>query len=153
MNYQTMPMEELRQANKERQEHLDKVTNGFFHEMPTDNPIINELRFEHEYLYLHPFVIHSQLGLKFELSWEESSKRLHLGFISVPDEMKRQGYGTQMMQLLCELADKYGYSIDLDVDPKFGTGKRVLKKFYKSFGFVKGNYGIDHLVRKPKTID
>ena len=55
-----------------------------------------------------------------------------------------------MMETLTEIADKYGYTIDLDVDPKFGMGKRVLKNFYKKFGFVKDNRafrGSDSMVR------
>lgn len=152
MNFQTLSKQELKAMDKERAEHLEKATNGFFFEAPTHNPVINSLRYEHNYLYLHPFVIHSQLGLKFELHVEENEKRIHLAYIGVPDDIKKQGHGKQMMQTLCDLADKYGYSIDLDVTPKFGTGKRVLNKFYKSFGFVKSKrgFGADHLERPAK---
>lgn len=137
--------EELNTIEEMRAKRLEESTNGFIMERRSPNPIINDLRFNHGYWHIHQFLINND-GLKFEVWTEEKRKRLHIAFISVPEELRQQGHGSKMMKTICELADKYGYTLDLDVDARFGVGKRVLLKFYKSFGFVREK-GSDHMKR------
>lgn len=154
INFIELSREELEETNKERAEHLEKATNGFIVEPPVLCPVINDLRYNYGFWYIRPFLIDND-GLKFELYTYTDKKQIHLAFIGVPDDKKQQGLGTQMMNALIEIADKYGYSIDLEVAPKFGVGKRVLKKFYKKFGFEKDSRpfrGNDCMIRFGLTV-
>ncbi len=122
-------------------------------------------------VYLGPFVaigdrkggIYGNLELSFrtiDTPDERPSDTLgvHLAFIGVPKEARRQGRGRRLLQLVCEAADAAGMRIDLDVDPqrmhgdaKAPVGKVQLRAFYKSLGFtsVRGQ-GPDYLIRKPQ---
>ena len=75
-------------------------------------------------------------------------KTIHLSFIKVLKQ--RQGNGTKIMNLLTRIADKYGYTIDLSISSKFGTPKKVLRKFYEKFGFIQSSNDKDKYIRKPK---
>jgi ribosomal protein S18 acetylase RimI-like enzyme len=136
LNFEELSIDEIKELNSDRAIHLEKSTNGMMAEPPILCPIINDLRYNYGFWYLRPFLINND-GLKFEISTYNKDKRIHLAFIGVPHEKRQNGYGTQMMKALTEISDKYGYTIDLEVDPRFGTGKRILIRFYKSFGFVK----------------
>lgn len=54
-----------------------------------------------------------------------------------------------MMNTLLSLADKYTYSIDLSIDPKFGVSRKVLVKFYGKFGFVQNKQFKSQFERLP----
>lgn len=65
----------------------------------------------------------------------------------VPLPLRRQKLGTQMLNDLKTIADKYQYKIDLSPDSKYGTDLKILSKFYREHGFVWTN---DHtMVRLP----
>jgi ribosomal protein S18 acetylase RimI-like enzyme len=142
--------EEVDKLNKRRAESLEKSTNGMLVEPQKFYlPFMNDLRFNHGYIYLHPFLIQGQTGLKLELNEYPQQKRLHLAFIGVAEDSRQQGQGNEIMEILNNIADKYGYDIDLQVEAKFGVGKRVLKKFYKKHGYVKYKHA-DSFIRKCK---
>jgi ribosomal protein S18 acetylase RimI-like enzyme len=145
-----MSNEEVDSLNKRRAESLEKNTNGMLVE-PTKFylPFLNDLRFNYGYIYLHPFLIQGQTGLKLELKEYPQEKRLHLAFIGVAEDSRQQGQGNEAMEMLNSIADKYGYDIDLQVEAKFGVGKRVLKKFYKKHGYVEHKH-LDSFIRKYK---
>lgn len=112
-----------------------KVIPAMIVETPSVNPIINELRFNHGYVYMYPFLINSQTGDKFELDVVGNKKVIFINYIGVME--KRQGRGRMMMKILTALCDKYGYELNLEVCPRFGVSRWVLIRFYKSFGFKK----------------
>lgn len=141
--------DEVIELNKDRAEKLKEATNGMFIEPSTISPIYNELRFNHGYWHLFPFLINDQTSQKFELRVVDDRKHIHLAYIQVGEDSRQQGLGNQMLKTLTDLADKYGYSIDLDVKAKYGVGKRVLKNFYKKHGFVRKG-AIDHMERLPR---
>lgn len=152
INFSELSIEEIKQMNEERAERVKKSTNDMLYEVPVVCPVINDLRYNHHYWLLNPFLINND-GLKFEMRTDGNKKEIHLAFIGVPVEMREQGYGHEMMETLTNIADKYGYTIDLEVVPKFGIGKRILKGFYKKHGFVKDDRpyrGNDHMIRFAK---
>lgn len=152
INIAELTKEELDKIETERAEHLKEVTNDWMREARTTNPVINDMRFNHNYLYIRPYLFDNVTYGKFELYPYDDKKKIHIAYIGVGEERRRTGIGTKMMKLITELADKYGYTLDLTVEPKFGVGKRVLNKFYKSHGFVfdKGRFEDNrHMVRKP----
>lgn len=131
VNFQTIMESDLVHLEDERK----KVIPAMIVETPSVNPIINELRFNHSYVYMYPFLINSQTGDKFELDVVGNRKIIYINYIGVME--KRQGRGRKMMSILTGLCDKYGYELNLEVCPKFGVSRWVLIKFYKSFGFKK----------------
>ena len=152
IDFSKIEPEYLQKMENERADYIRKILGGFLVETKSTNPIINQLRFSHGYLFLHPFLIHGQLGFKWELRPSESLKELHIAFIGVPEDLRRQGYGKGMMETMTRLADKYGYDLTLEMDSQFGMSKLILKKFYSSFGFVQNTrYSTDDaLIRKCK---
>jgi hypothetical protein len=81
--------------------------------------------------------------------WEFDNK---IGFdILVNNQNRNQGYATQTLKFLTNLADKYKVILTADVEPfgaTKGLNKSQLFKWYKSFGFVKNKYNT--LERIPK---
>lgn len=112
-----------------------KMISSLIIENPSDNPVINELRFNYGYVNLFPFLINIKTGDKLELEVVGNLNIIYINFIGVID--KKQGRGTEMMNILTALCDKYDYQLKLEVYPKFGVPKRALIKFYKGFGFKK----------------
>ena len=101
-------------------------------------------------------------GLDKAFPWVDLGLTLHKDAISinkivVPEEMRKQGWGTLIMTTITGLADSYGLTITLTVDDVWGaTSKNRLRKFYKRFGFV-NNKGrnkdftiSDGMYRRPK---
>jgi GNAT superfamily N-acetyltransferase len=131
IDFSNISQNELKQLEKERARQIGEA----FIEHPERNPILLELRFNYGYLHVGPFLIGKE-GNKFELLFRSFDKELYLAFIGVPEEIRCKGIGTEMMKILISLADKYHYSIDLNVDPKFGVDKETLLSFYQIFGFV-----------------
>lgn len=113
------------------------------------NVIYKELNKE-GFFYIEPYFFNNN-GILIEIRTrtDGKSKIIDLSFIKVINQ--RQGYGTKTMELLTNIADKYNYSIRLIISSKFGVPKRVLRKFYKKFGFASCSYDKDIFVREPKT--
>jgi GNAT superfamily N-acetyltransferase len=142
IDFDKITPEELQKMEEERVKHIP----AFMCESPSDNKFINELRFNHNYVLLEPFLISN--NSKLELQINDHRKVIHIAYIGVTESLRKQGYGSQIMETLTSLADKYGYSMDLDIVPKFGVNKTVLRKFYKKHGFVtKEGYNKDYMVR------
>ena len=60
----------------------------------------------------------------------------YLAKLEVPKDRRRKGLGTKVMWELVELSGKYGYPLELTPTSEWGTPIKVLKRFYKSFGFI-----------------
>lgn len=99
------------------------------------------------YTYIKPFYINDD-GSAIEIWVYDDFKTIHLTFIKT--WVQRQGYGTKIMEFLTNIADKYGYTMKLTIDSRFGTPKKVLRKFYGKFGFVQSSNDKDKYIRKPK---
>ena len=149
-DFTTITKEELEEMENERQEQMPKM----IIEGRSNNEIINELRFNYGFILLGQFLINGQTGTKLELhvtniQGKFATKEIHVGFIGVIDDSRQKGEGHRTMNILTTLADKYGYDMNLDIDTKFGMKKSVLKKFYKSHGFVDNKeYGENGMERK-----
>ena len=111
--------------------------------------IIYEELINEGFFYIRPYFFNNN-GTLIEIKTraDGENKIMNLSFISVVN--KRQGYGTKTMELLTNIADKHNYSMRLIISSKFGTSKKVLRKFYKKFGFVSCSYDKDIFVREPK---
>ncbi|WP_144537540.1 GNAT family N-acetyltransferase [Bacillus thuringiensis] len=139
IDFTSISEEDLEQLEKQREKQFEQAMNGIFVESQSNNLLINELRFNHNYLYMGKFLVQSQTGTKFEIH-EINDEHIFIAFIGVPTEDRRRGLGTQMMEELTRIADTHGFKLSLNIDPKFGVGKRVLKKFYKKHGFVESEW-------------
>lgn len=73
-------------------------------------------------------------GIKATVS--ESSDRITLSQIVVPEAERGKGAGTAAMQQLVQYADAVGKHIVLSPSRDFGGNKKRLTAFYKRFGFV-----------------
>jgi GNAT superfamily N-acetyltransferase len=144
INFETITEEEIKIIEEKRAESLGQ----WFCETLDDNIIIKELRLNYGFLYLYPNLI-SEQG-KLELQFDEKRKIMHLAFIGIAENIRKQGFGTEMMNNLLRLTDKHGYDVDLHVAAKFGVAKKVIVKFYKKFGFEATVFGTDSLLRKRK---
>lgn len=118
---------ELLELEKER---VNYVSN-FYCESPSTSPVINDLRFNYNYLNIGCFLI-GELG-KFQLEVDDVNKMVFILLIECP--YKKRGDGTTMMNQLVEVLDKYGYGCKLEVSEKFGVPIESLVKFYERFGF------------------
>lgn len=129
IDFQNMSLEEFNLLENERQKKLSGLAIA---ESPSSNPLINELRYNYGFYQIGPFLINDSYD-KLELATIDIESLLFLHFIGVKN--KQVGRGTEIMKLMCKLADKYDYEIQLKVDEKQGTPKKVLEKFYRKFGF------------------
>jgi GNAT superfamily N-acetyltransferase len=137
LNILELSPDELKELEKDRAEIIKRDTNGMVRESTSDNPVELDLRFNHGFVHIQPFLYNFEDGVKFELSFEEDIKRIHLSFIGVNEEMRRNGTGTKAIKILAESGKKYGYhDILLEIDTRFGVGKRALNTFYKKLGFT-----------------
>jgi predicted GNAT family N-acyltransferase len=83
--------------------------------------------------------------------WEDDTK-LELTSIVIPKDMRGQGKGTEIINMVCKYADDVNKPVYLTPDISFGaTSVNRLKRFYKNFGFKKNrDYEVSHsLVRYP----
>lgn len=106
--------------------------------------------------------VQQRLGLKTFDVFLSSKNELKLSLLVVPKERRKEGLGTQAVQALCDLADRYGCRIILSPalkDDRFGTTSRArLVKFYKKFGFVENrgrstDYSISgSMYRNPRPV-
>ena len=154
IDFKTINEELLSSMEYKRKEQMPNM----IVERTSRNPIINELRFNYHFIYLGNFLIQGQDGTKFELhirskqlNGEQSDNNITLAYIQVLEESRRSGLGHKYLGLLTELADKYNYTIDLEVNSKFGIKKSVLKSFYKMHGFEQDKVNKDRMYRLPQN--
>lgn len=141
-DFDTIDAEQRKQMNESRR----KKVGDWICESELDNRITNELRFNYGYLCVRTAMYFGQEANQFELYIK--GRRIHLAYIGVGPEHRRQGVGARMMETLTGLADKYGYSVDLDVTPKFGVAQEVLVSFYQKFSFeFEGSRQTLHMIR------
>lgn len=69
---------------------------------------------------------------------------------------KNQGDGSKALKWVCDLADKHGVDMNLDVSPIKNAGSRTGKNLNKkdlTAWYARNNFkkdGVDHMVRKAK---
>lgn len=152
IDFTTLTNDELENLEIER----EKLMPNMIIEARSDNEIINELRFNYGFINFGYMLLNGQNGSKLELhvnniTGEYAEKNIHLAFIGVVEDSRKQGMGNKLLKILTDLADKYGYSMDLDVDTKFGMKKSVLKAFYKKHGFIQDKENKDRMNRPIKN--
>lgn len=111
------------------------------------DPFTNELRHDYGFFQIGPFLINEEYG-KLELAYLHAFNQMHLHFIGIKEP--RKGKGSELMNILCKLADRYQYELVLQVDPSFGVPKHVLVDFYQRFGFTWLEEELIEMSRKPK---
>lgn len=111
-----------------------KEETRYFVETVEDSLLLKELRFNYGYKHIGPFLVDEE-GKKFELSICEPENSIHLAFISVPEPLRQSGRGHEMLEILTLLSDRYGYTLDLTIDARYGVPHDVLKRFYENHGF------------------
>jgi ribosomal protein S18 acetylase RimI-like enzyme len=148
IDFGTIAEGELEILENEREKIMPKM----IIESRSNNEIINELRFNYGFINFGYMLLNGQNGSKLELRVTNLSaeKNIHLAFISVLEDKREQGMGNQLLKIVTDLADKYGYSMDLEVDTKFGMKKSVLKGFYKKHGFIQDKENKDCMYRPAK---
>lgn len=62
-------------------------------------------------------------------------KHIYLYKIGIPEYLKNQGIGKQIMGILCQFCDNNKIDMRLEPTDSFGADLERLIKFYKSFGF------------------
>lgn len=67
---------------------------------------------------------------------DNSTSIVHVMFLYFPDELRRKGYGRQVLSEILEVVDSFGYEADIYPDASFGTDITVLENFYASMGFM-----------------
>jgi GNAT superfamily N-acetyltransferase len=153
IDFSTITNEELEILENEREKVMPKM----IVEARSDNEIINELRFNYGFINFGYMLLNGQNGSKLELhvtkiTGEFAEKNIHLAFIGIVEDSRKQGMGSNLLKILTDLADKYGYSMDLDVNTKFGMKKSVLKAFYKKHGFIQSKEDKDSMYRPLKNV-
>ena len=91
-------------------------------------------------------------GVRLEF-WEDDNK-LTLDTIVIPKELRGQGMGSEIMNMVCDYADEVGKPIFLTPSSSYGASSVArLEKFYKKFGFVRNRHkdmSMHYLVRAVK---
>ncbi|WP_144028875.1 GNAT family N-acetyltransferase [Paenibacillus tyrfis] len=95
-------------------------------------------------------------GCKLSLRFASVSRYMHTGgifldYIFVPENLRRQGIGTEVMNTLCLLADRYGFDVTLMVSTVYGVEGNDLVNFYAKHGF-KGIEGKQDVILKREAI-
>ena len=86
--------------------------------------------------------------------WEDDNK-LELNNVVIPKELRGQGMGTKIMNMVIDYSNQVNKPIYLTPDVSFGgTSIDRLKRFYKRFGFKKNrDYEVSHsMVRYPNPL-
>jgi GNAT superfamily N-acetyltransferase len=84
---------------------------------------------------------------------------MNLDLIKTEKSVRGKGYASMVMQIIADLADKWGVNMELDADPLDAEGltESELIRFYQKFGFriVDENddsgYGFEFMRRIAKT--
>lgn len=74
--------------------------------------------------------------IQFDVKIRGGKKELHVGLIYLPPQLRKQGFGSKMLEQITQTADKYGYVATLEPDDGFGMSKMMLGKIYGSHGFT-----------------
>ena len=94
-------------------------------------------------------------GIELDLSINERLKAVKLHLIKIPKDKRNQGIGTKTMKQVLDYVDDQGLLMTLTPSDAFGSSKRRLVEFYKSFGFRLNNGPYrdlrfkDTMIRKP----
>jgi len=86
--------------------------------------------------------------------WEDKNK-LELSSIVIPKELRGEGKGTEIMNMVINYADEVNKPLYLTPDTSFGgTSIGRLKRFYSRFGFEKNrNFEVKHsMVKYPNPL-
>jgi predicted GNAT family N-acyltransferase len=84
--------------------------------------------------------------------WEDDNK-IELLSIVLPHKKRGKGYGSDIIEMVCDYADNKKKPIYLTPSKDFGaTSVDRLKRFYKRFGFIRNtDYEVSHsMVRYPE---
>lgn len=79
--------------------------------------------------------VQSKYGADLKVSYDEGSDSIVLSYIGVPEDKQRTGIASKMMKELCDYADENKLPVRLHANGELGTDIKVLKDFYKKFGF------------------
>jgi predicted GNAT family acetyltransferase len=87
--------------------------------------------------------------------WEQDNK-LELDSIVIPKNLRGQGMGTKVMNVICDYSDSVNKPLFLTPGTTYGGSSFArLERFYKRFGFVKNknsrDLSIHYMVRYPKS--
>jgi GNAT superfamily N-acetyltransferase len=151
VDFRMITKEELEELEEERKQYIPQM----FVETIDHNEILTELRFIFGYMHIGYFLLNGEDNVKLELhitkiEGEFETKEIHLSYIGVERNSRRKGIAHKHLQILTTLADRYEYTMDLEIDEKFGMDKEVLRKFYASHGFITDEYREDKMYRLVK---
>lgn len=113
------------------------------------------LRLKYGWIHHEPFFLtkHGQVELYYKKKDKEPT--LHVAYIGVNEEFRRQGLGSEYLQVLREVAEKYGYKILQELNPKFSISEEGLIEFYEKNGFKlieKNNKSMEFKVNKIEEV-
>lgn len=120
---------ELSILERKREEEMPSM----IWERKSKHPIINELRFNYDFLCFDPFFVHDKTGAKLELRLYDQEKEIYLAFMDVPK--KEEDVGIDMMRILTKIADRYKYAIKFEINPKMEITEERIQYIQKLFGF------------------
>jgi predicted GNAT family N-acyltransferase len=154
VDFRMITENELAELEEERKQYIPNM----FIETIDHNEIITELRFIFGYMHIGWFLINGEDSVKLELhvtkiDGELYTRNIHLAFIGIENANRRKGMGHKHMQILTTLADRYKYTMDLEIDEKFGMNKETLRKFYSSHGFIVDKYEENKMYRPVKGVN
>lgn len=121
-----------------------------------NSPATNQVRDEADKIVAG---ICPQATVDLSVSVRDGDLFMEVSLIKLPKEMRKQGFGSQIMKALSQYADQKNVIMALSPTSEFGTSKASLTKFYRSFGFVQNsgrakNYQIRcTMIRYPKTTE
>ena len=97
--------------------------------------------------------IEDTISSKYQIDLDiyEFPTHIELKRIVVPEELRGQGIGTQVLEDLIQYAQSVGKSIFTTPSSSFGGNESRLTKFYKSFGF-KPNSGSNRDFRSRESM-
>lgn len=94
-------------------------------------------------------------GIELDLSYNKNLNAVKLHLIKIPKDRRNEGLGTKTIKQVLDYVDDQGLLMTLTPSDSFGSNKRRLVEFYKSFGFRlnSGPYRDlrfkDTMIRKP----
>lgn len=97
--------------------------------------------------------IQDRLSSKYQIDLDiyEFPTHIELKRIVVPEELRGQGIGTQVLEDLIQYAESVGKPLFTTPSSSFGGNKHRLTKFYRSFGF-KPNSGSNRDFRSRESM-
>jgi hypothetical protein len=154
VDFRMITEEELEELEEERKEYIPNM----FIETIDHNEILTELRFIFGYMHIGYLLLNGEDDVQLELNITKIdgdfyTRNIHLSFIGVNKNNRRKGMGHKHLQILTTLADRYEYTMDLEIDEKFGMNKEMLRRFYSSHGFIIDDYREDKMYRPIKGVN